>query len=143
MWTEANTWFSTEQGKKGQIKAGQLADLAVLSDDYFSVPEKGSRTSRRLTVLGGKPVYGDGDFKDLAPRLPPPMPDWSPVRIFRRLSEARREQRPHETYVRGGLWLRQRLQRARPRARHSWAATVPVSDKTSFWGAIGCSCWAF
>ena len=31
-------WFSTEVGKKGQIKMDQLADLAVLSDDYFSVP---------------------------------------------------------------------------------------------------------
>ncbi|MFX5068903.1 amidohydrolase family protein, partial [Acinetobacter baumannii] len=39
LWTEANTWFSNEQGKKGQIKAGQLADLAVLSDDFFSVSE--------------------------------------------------------------------------------------------------------
>src|SRR4030095_4917165 len=28
LWTEANTWFSTEQEKKGQIKAGQPADLA-------------------------------------------------------------------------------------------------------------------
>jgi hypothetical protein len=36
LWTEANTWLSTEAGK-GQIKAGQLADLAALSDDYFSV----------------------------------------------------------------------------------------------------------
>jgi predicted amidohydrolase YtcJ len=38
LWTEANTWFATEVGKKRQIKSGQLADLAVLSDDYFSVP---------------------------------------------------------------------------------------------------------
>ena len=35
-----------------------------------------------LTLLGGKPVYGDVDFKDLAPPLPPAMPDWSPVRLF-------------------------------------------------------------
>jgi predicted amidohydrolase YtcJ len=28
-------------GKKGQIKAGQLADLVVLSEDYFSVPDDG------------------------------------------------------------------------------------------------------
>src|SRR3546814_16897684 len=39
LWTENNTWFSTEVGKKGHIKAGQIADLGVLSDDYFSVPE--------------------------------------------------------------------------------------------------------
>ena len=25
MWTHENTWFSSETGKKGQIKAGQLA----------------------------------------------------------------------------------------------------------------------
>ena len=35
LWTEGNTWFSTEQGKKGAIKNGQLADLAVLSADYM------------------------------------------------------------------------------------------------------------
>jgi predicted amidohydrolase YtcJ len=39
LWTEANAWFSTEGGKKGAIKVGQLADLAVLSADYMSVPE--------------------------------------------------------------------------------------------------------
>ena len=39
LWTESNTWFSTEVGKKGQIKVGQLADCAVLSADYFAVPE--------------------------------------------------------------------------------------------------------
>ncbi len=35
-----------------------------------------------LTLLGGEPVHGDGDFKPLAPELPPAMPDWSPVRSF-------------------------------------------------------------
>src|SRR5262245_46298449 len=39
LWTEANSWFSTEDGKKGQIKAGQLADLVVLGRDYFAIPE--------------------------------------------------------------------------------------------------------
>jgi hypothetical protein len=33
-----------------------------------------------LTLLGGEVVHADGDFKDLAPPLPPPAPDWSPVR---------------------------------------------------------------
>lgn len=32
-WTHGNTWFSTEEGRKGRTMAGQLADLAVLSDD--------------------------------------------------------------------------------------------------------------
>ena len=72
LWTEANTWFSTEAGKKGQIKAGQLADLAVLSDDYFAVPEDAIQDiTSVLTLLGGKLVHGDGEFTDLAPPLPP------------------------------------------------------------------------
>src|SRR5471030_565932 len=40
LWTEANTWFSHEEGKKGTIAVGQLADLAVLSDDYFNVRDE-------------------------------------------------------------------------------------------------------
>ena len=83
LWTEANTWFSTETGKKGQIKEGQLADLAVLSDDYFYVPEETIQDiTSVLTIVDGKPVHGDGDFKNLAPPLPAPMPDWSPVRSY-------------------------------------------------------------
>ena len=42
-WTQANTWFSNEEGKKGALKVGQLADLAVLSADYLTVPEARSR----------------------------------------------------------------------------------------------------
>jgi len=38
LWTEGSAWFSTEDGKKGRIAAGQFADLAVLGADYFSVP---------------------------------------------------------------------------------------------------------
>src|SRR6185312_2283367 len=80
LWTEANTWFSSEQGKKGQIAPGQLADLAVLSADYFAVPAEAIQDlSAVLTLVGGKPVHGDAEFKDLAPPLPPAMPDWSPV----------------------------------------------------------------
>src|SRR5262245_43521197 len=83
LWTEANAWFSTEVGKKGQIKAGQLADLVVLSDDYFSVPSESIQDiTSVLTLLGGKPVHGDAEFNGLAPPLPPAMPDWSPVRTF-------------------------------------------------------------
>lgn len=32
-----------------------------------------------LTLLGGKVVHGDQDYRWEAPALPPPMPDWSPV----------------------------------------------------------------
>jgi predicted amidohydrolase YtcJ len=141
LWTEANTWFSTEEGKKGQIKVGQLADLAVLANDYFSVREDEIQDiTSVLTVLGGKVVYGDGDYRNLAPPIPPAMPDWSPVRSY------------------GGY-------QARPAAAQSamatlcscasacgvhghghakaWTANAPTSDESGFWGALGCSCWAF
>jgi predicted amidohydrolase YtcJ len=135
LWTEANTWFSAEQGKKGQIKANQLADLAVLSQDYFSVPEDGIQdTASVLTLLGGKPVYAADEFADLAPPLPPAMPDWSPVRSF------------------GGYQPRDRSPAIADAVactvhRHAretaWTAAAPAGDERDFWGALGCSCWAF
>jgi predicted amidohydrolase YtcJ len=83
LWTEANAWFSTEGGKKGAIKVGQLADLAVLSADYMSVSEDEiSGLQSVLTLLGGEVVFGAGDFAGLSPPAPPVLPDWSPVRTF-------------------------------------------------------------
>jgi predicted amidohydrolase YtcJ len=139
LWTEANTWFSNEQGKKGQIKAGQLADLAVLSDDYFSVPEDQIVHLRSvLTLLGGRVVHGDGDYADLAPRLPAPMPDWSPVATFggyHKTADARAK-------------LASACGCASGCAVHghdhaaALGSTVPARDVQSFWGGLGCGCWA-
>lgn len=81
LWTEANTWFSNESGKKGQNVVGQLADLDVLSDDYFAVAEgEIVDITSVLTLLGGVVVHASDEFDHLSPPLPPPMPDWSPVR---------------------------------------------------------------
>jgi predicted amidohydrolase YtcJ len=144
LWTEANSWFSTETGKKGQIKSGQLADLAVLSDDYFSVPGDAIKDiTSVLTLLGGNPVYGDAEFKDLAPPLPPPMPDWSPVRSYGGYQS--RADRGAE----GKLAFVASCGCAAACAIHghahatAWATDVPVTDDKSFFGALGCSCWAF
>ncbi|WP_238940618.1 amidohydrolase, partial [Pseudoroseomonas ludipueritiae] len=83
MMTEKVTWFSNEEGKKGQIVEGQLADFAVLDRDYFTVPgDEVQDITSVLTVVGGRVVHGAGDFSRLAPPLPPAMPDWSPVRSF-------------------------------------------------------------
>ena len=139
MWTYENTWFSNEVGRKGQIKEGQLADLALLSDDYFSVPEDQIVHIRSvLTLLGGKVVHGEGDYAPLAPDLPKPMPDWSPVAVF------------------GGYHKtpEARAKLAAACACHSSCAVhghdhakalgsqVPARDVQSFWGALGCGCWA-
>ncbi|MEM8811026.1 MAG: amidohydrolase [Pseudomonadota bacterium] len=82
-WTSAGAWFSREEGKKGQIKAGQFADLAVLDRDYFSVPEDEiAAIEADLTFTGGKVVHAKATFADHAPEALPCMPDWSPVPAF-------------------------------------------------------------
>jgi predicted amidohydrolase YtcJ len=139
LWTEANTWFSNEQGKKGQIKAGQLADLAVLSDDYFSVPEDQIVHLRSvLTLLGGRVVHGDGDYADLAPRLPAPMPDWSPVATFggyHKTADARAKL-ASVCGCASGCAVHGHDHAA------ALGSTVPARDVQSFWGGLGCGCWA-
>jgi len=80
LYTIGSSWFSGEQGTKGAIAPGQLGDLAVLTDDLFSIPEEEIKALESvLTIVGGKVVYGAGDFEKLAPPPLPVMPDWSPV----------------------------------------------------------------
>ena len=143
LWTQANTWFSSEPGKKGQVKAGQLADLVVLSDDYFSVSEdKIQDITSVLTLLGGTPVHGAGDFKTLAPDLPPPMPDWSPVRAFG--GYQKRAETGERKYAFAAACGCATACGVHGHAHASaLAASVPASDERSFWGALGCACWAF
>ena len=72
LFTHGSAWFSSEQGKKGQIKVGQLADVAALSADFFSVEEEAIKWIESvLTVVGGKVVYAAGDFEKLGPASVP------------------------------------------------------------------------
>ena len=83
LWTENTTWFSNEEGKKGRIKAGQLADLIVPSHDFFACAEEEiSHITSDLTVVGGKIVYGANEFGRYDSPPPAAMPDWSPVRTY-------------------------------------------------------------
>jgi predicted amidohydrolase YtcJ len=140
MWTENVTWFSNEEGKKGRIAVGQLADLAILDRDYFDVPGDDIQDiTAVMTMVGGKVVHGVGDYAGLAPPMPPAMPDWSPVRTF------------------GGYHDRTPQERPMPMARccdsacgvhghehaKAWAASTPAGKDRGFWGALGCSCWSF
>lgn len=80
LFTLGSAWFSREENKKGAITPGCLADLAVLSEDFFSVPEERIKQIHSvLTIVDGKPVHGSAEFAALAPPLPPPSPGWSPV----------------------------------------------------------------
>src|SRR5713101_579106 len=83
LYTVGSSWFSSEDGKKGSILPGQLADLSVLSADYFSIPEDEiKRLESVLTIVGGKVVYANGPFSKLAPPALPVSPDWSPVKQY-------------------------------------------------------------
>ncbi|MFI7613704.1 amidohydrolase [Nonomuraea terrae] len=83
MYTAAGAGLTGEAGVKGVLKAGCYADLAVLSDDFFSVPEDGiSHIESLLTVVGGRIVYAAGEFEGLAPPQPAIQPSWSPVAFF-------------------------------------------------------------
>lgn len=57
-YTYAGAYSSFEENIKGQIKAGQLADLVVFSQDLFTIdPMKTSETKVVLTVFDGKVIY--------------------------------------------------------------------------------------
>ena len=58
LYTANNGWFLREEDQIGTIEAGKLADLAVLSDDYFTVPDEALKKIRSvLTVVGGNIVH--------------------------------------------------------------------------------------
>jgi predicted amidohydrolase YtcJ len=80
LYTVGSAWFSGEDELKGRLAPGQLADLAVLSDDYLRIADDQiSNITSVLTIVGGRPVHGAAEFAHLAPPPPPPSPDWSPL----------------------------------------------------------------
>jgi predicted amidohydrolase YtcJ len=148
MWTEYVTWFSKEEGKKGRIQVGQFADLMVPDRDYFSCAEDEiADTTSDLTVVGGKVVYGAGDFAryDEA-ELPPAMPEWSPVRTFGGYAAWGDPNGAGKPALNRKLAMKCSCANACSIHGHdhasAWSKKLPVSDLQSFWGALGCACWA-
>ncbi len=147
MWTENTTWFSNEEGKKGRIQVGQLADLIVPDRDFFACGEDEiSDISAVLTVVGGKVVYGVGDFAKFDDTAPPPaMPDWSPVRTFGGYGAWAAPDA-------SGTVVAQKMAMDCGCANNcgvhghdhatAWSSKLPIADLRSFWGALGCACWA-
>jgi predicted amidohydrolase YtcJ len=61
LYTANNAWFLREENQIGTIEVGKVADLVVLSDDYFTVPDEKLKKIRSvLTVVGGRIVYDAG-----------------------------------------------------------------------------------
>jgi predicted amidohydrolase YtcJ len=65
-YTIGSAWFSFDEDQRGSLEPGKLADLAVLTKDYMSVPadQIGSIESL-LTMVGGKIVYAAGPYANL------------------------------------------------------------------------------
>ena len=84
LFTIGSAWFSQEETIKGRIAPGQYADFAVLSADYFSVPEERIEDLESvMTVVGGRVVHAARPFEALAPPpLPLASPAWCPVAHF-------------------------------------------------------------
>jgi predicted amidohydrolase YtcJ len=146
MWTENVVWFSNEEGTKGRIESGQLADLLVPDRDYFSCPdEEISDISSELTMVGGKILYAAGDFANLDQGAPPPaMPDWSPVRVFGGYAGGARvdaDTARVENITASCACTHRCTLHGHDHAK-AWTANLPIQDLKSFWGALGCACWA-
>jgi hypothetical protein len=61
LYTASNGWFLREEAEIGTIEPGRLADIAVLSHDYFTVPDEDLKKIRSIvTVVGGKIVHDAG-----------------------------------------------------------------------------------
>ncbi len=148
MWTWRVSWFANEQGRKGQIAAGQLADLVVPSKDFFVCAEDEiSFLTSDLTMVGGKVVYGAGDFAHLDEAdLPPAMPDWSPVRKFRGYAawgepEGAGRNSLRRTAISSCGCASSCNVHGHDHAA-AWGSKLPISDLRGFFGALGCACWA-
>ncbi|MGG0251337.1 amidohydrolase [Peribacillus frigoritolerans] len=134
LYSKGSAWFSGDEDKKGTLAVGQFADIAVLSADYFTVPEEEIKDLESiLTIMGGQVVYGNDEFKKLSPELPPASPDWSPTGV----------------YGYGGANLADNIlshdahdhKHSCSNPLHQHTHTVIGKDGTK-WG-IGCTCFAF
>lgn len=162
LYTRGSAWFSNEQQKKGSIKVGQMADLVVLDRDYFMVEEEEIKSiEAALTILGGKVVYAKGAFFAHNPPPIPVLPDWSPTKLYNgyfpgsnhqeraHSKQAQAEKRKSDDAI---------MQIQIASAVHACVgsctvhghnhndarmSSIPVDNYTAFWGALGCSCFAF
>jgi predicted amidohydrolase YtcJ len=131
LYTRGSAWFSRDEQTKGTLKPGQLADLIVLSADYFHVPEEEIKDLHSvLTLLGGQAVYADAEFKDLSPPELPVTPDWSPVARFGGYGA------PGFTRSERAISFSPHIS---PSMNRSGMSAQPLSE---LWGS-GCDCFAF
>lgn len=83
LYTKGSAWFSNEQDKKGSFIEKQFADFAVLSKDFFTIPDEEIKDLYSvMTVVGGEIVHASDEFAAYNPPLPPVSPSWSPIKYY-------------------------------------------------------------
>lgn len=83
LFTSGPAWFMNTEAEMGMIAPGYLADFVLLDRDYLTVAEDQIKhVSSVLTVMDGRVVFGDQDYRALTPALPEVLPAWSPIKYF-------------------------------------------------------------
>jgi hypothetical protein len=83
LYTQGSAGLVRMQDGLGKIEKGYSADLVILTQDYFKVPDEAIlELESAVTILNGKVVYGNKDFQSLITYSPDVYPDWSPVRFY-------------------------------------------------------------
>lgn len=78
--TQGSAALSNENGHKGTLTPGAFADLAVLTDDYLTVPDaRIPGIESVLTLVDGRIVHAAAEFSTLNPPLPAVQPSYSPL----------------------------------------------------------------
>ena len=134
LYTAGSAWLSGDDQIKGSIKIGQLADFAVLTADFFTIPEDQIKSLESvLTAVGGKIVYAVDEFTSHGPPSLPVIPNWAPVAYYGGYQNVPIAAHRH-TNPAGCSHTN-----SKPA---SSGATRGFPSPGGFWGA-GCSCWAF
>lgn len=153
LYTRGSAWFSQEQAKKGDIRTGMFADLVVLDSDYFTIDDEDiKKIEADLTIVDGKIVYANGDFSSFSPPHIPILPDWSPTNIYNGYPSKSNLQSAIEKNAKADAkpGLTSQIHSCSGSCdvhahSHDIArmSNVPVNNYNAFWGALGCSCFAF
>jgi len=63
LYTEGSAWFAHDEARLGSLAVGKLADLAVLTKDYLTIPVDQIGDIRSLlTMVGGRIVYASEPY---------------------------------------------------------------------------------
>ena len=69
-YTLGPAWNTFEENERGSLEPGKLADLAVLSEDYFAVDDNRiHEIVSELTLLAGEEVWSSGEVEGVVPAV--------------------------------------------------------------------------